>query len=76
MFWPYKKNRWHFIYRWVTKSAFKVCDSFLFITENEEKNVNEIKKGVKNMHLGRLARKKGCYEQEIDLLYLKKTLLN
>jgi len=41
-----------------------------------EKNVNEIKKGVKNMHLGRLARKKGCYEQEIDLLYLKKTLLN
>lgn len=42
MFWPYKKNSWHFVYRYVIKSAFKVCDNFLFITENEEKNINEI----------------------------------
>ena len=51
MFWPYKKNRWHFIYRWVIKSAFKVCDSFLFITENEEKNVNEILNSKTNGHV-------------------------
>jgi len=38
MFWPYKKNNWHFFYKWTLKITNKICDHFIFITENEKKN--------------------------------------
>jgi len=44
MFWPYKKNNWHFFYKWTLKITNKICDHFIFITENEKKNFLQILK--------------------------------
>ena len=44
IFFPNKYGNWHIFFRYAVKSLSKVCDYFIFISENEKKNIEQILK--------------------------------
>ena len=44
IFHPNKYGKWHIFFRYTVKSLSKVCDYFIFISENEKKNIEQILK--------------------------------
>ena len=50
IFLPTKYGHWHIFFKLAVKSLLKACDYFIFISENEKKNIEQIlKKKVKGM---------------------------